>query len=56
MSKILMKIMQDIDESKNPGLWDNIRAQRERGETPSRKGSKAYKTAVAAGKRINKKK
>ena len=56
MSKILMKIMRDIDESKNPGLWDNIRAQRERGETPSRKGSKAYKTAVAAGKRINKKK
>jgi hypothetical protein len=56
MSKILMKIMQDIDESKNPGLWDNIRAQRERGETPARKGSKAYKSAVKAGKRINKKK
>ena len=35
------------------GLWDNIRAKRARGEKPSRKGSKAYKSAVKAGKRIN---
>ena len=53
MNKILMKIVQDIEESR-PGLWDNIRAKRERGETPSRKGSKAYKSAVKAGKEINK--
>jgi hypothetical protein len=56
MNKILMKIVQDIDENKLPGLWANIRAKRERGEKPSSKGSKAYKTAVAAGKRINKEK
>ena len=53
MNKILMKVVQDIEESR-PGLWDNIRAKRERGETPSRKGSKAYKSAVKAGKEINK--
>ena len=56
MNKILMKIVQDIDEAKRPGLWDNIRAQRERGEKPARKGSKEYKAAVSAGKRINKEK
>ena len=56
LNKILMKIVQDIDENKLPGLWANIRAKRERGEKPSPKGSKAYKTAVAAGKRINKEK
>jgi hypothetical protein len=53
MNKILMRVVQDIDESR-PGLWDNIRAKQERGEKPSRKGSKAYKTAVKAGKEINK--
>ena len=53
MNKILMKVIQDIDES-SPGLWDNIRAKRERGEKPARKGSKAYKTAVKAGRKINK--
>jgi hypothetical protein len=53
MNKILMRVVQDIEESR-PGLWDNIRAKRERGEKPSRKGSKAYKTAVKAGKEINK--
>ena len=56
LDRILMKIVQDIDEAKRPGLWDNIRAQRERGEKPARKGSKEYKAAVAAGKRINKEK
>ena len=39
------------EESK--GLWANIRAKRARGEKPSPKGSKAYKQAVAAAKRIN---
>lgn len=37
-----------------PGLWANIHAKRERGEKPARKGSKAYKSAVKAGKEINK--
>jgi hypothetical protein len=39
------------EESK--GLWYNIRAKRARGEKPSPKGSKAYKSAVAAAKKIN---
>lgn len=39
------------EESK--GLWANIRAKKARGEKPARKGSKAYKQAVAAGKKIN---
>ena len=56
MDRILQKIMKDVDEAKRPGLWDNIRAQKERGEKPARKGSKEYKAAVAAGKRINKEK
>lgn len=34
------------------GLWDNIRAKRARGEKPARKGSAAYKKAVAAAKKI----
>lgn len=37
----------------SPGLWANIRAKKARGEAPARKGSEAYKKAVAAGKRIN---
>jgi|TARA_R110000824_G_scaffold25817_3_gene89438 hypothetical protein len=39
---------------KNKGLWHNIRAKRARGEKPAPKGSKAYKSAVAAAKEINK--
>ena len=39
------------EESK--GLWANIRAKRARGGKPARKGSEAYKKAVAAAKKIN---
>ncbi len=49
----LEKIVQEVLKER-PGLWDNIRAKRERGEKPSPKGSKAYKSAVKAGKEINK--
>ena len=49
----LEKIVQEVLKER-PGLWANIRAKRERGEAPARKGSKAYKTAVKAGKEINK--
>ena len=35
------------------GLWANIRAKRARGEAPARKGSEAYKKAVAAADKIN---
>jgi len=39
------------EESK--GLWANIRAKKARGGKPARKGSKAHKATVAAGKKIN---
>jgi predicted Zn-ribbon and HTH transcriptional regulator len=45
----------EIEES-SKGLWANIRAKRERGEAPAKKGSKAYKSAVKAAKEINKNK
>lgn len=45
----------DIDEE-SKGLWANIRAKRERGEAPAKKGSKAFKQAVKAAKEINKNK
>lgn len=48
----LKEIVQEVLKER-PGLWANIRAKRERGEKPSSKGSKAYKTAVKAGKEIN---
>jgi hypothetical protein len=40
-------------KAKRPGLWENIRKRRASGKPPARKGSKAYKSAVQAGKRIN---
>ena len=40
-------------KAKLPGLWENIRAKRARGEKPAKKGSPAYKKAVAAAKKIN---
>lgn len=42
------------EKKEKPGLWANIRAKRERGEAPAKKGSKAYKSAVKAAKEINK--
>ena len=48
-------IKEIISEKKTKGLWDNIRAKRKRGEKPSHKNSKAFKSAFKAGKKINKK-
>lgn len=44
-----------LNEKKKKGLWDNIRDKAARGEKPARKGSKAYKKAVAAAKEIKEK-
>lgn len=45
----------EVEESKErPGLWANIRAKKERGEAPAKKGTKAFKQAVKAAKDINK--
>ena len=48
----LKKLIEEIEENK--GLWANIHAKRKRGEKPAKKGSKAYKKAKAAGKKISK--
>jgi len=48
----LKEKLKNIEEGK-PGLWDNIRAKRASGKKMSPKGSKAYKSAVKAGDRIN---
>jgi hypothetical protein len=39
--------------AKLPGLWENIRAKKAKGEKPAKKGSKAYEKAVSAAKKIN---
>ena len=40
-------------KEKKKGIWDNIRAKRERGEKPAKKGSEAYKKAqLGAGEKI----
>ncbi len=46
--------LRKIIREESKGLWHNIRAKKARGEKPSPKGSKAYKDAVKAGKKINK--
>ena len=48
----LKEKLKNIEEGK-PGLWDNIRAKRASGKKMSSKGSKAYKSAVKAGNKIN---
>jgi hypothetical protein len=48
-----IKNFEEFLNEESKGLWHNIRAKRERGEKPARKGSKAYKKAVAAAKKIN---
>ena len=45
----LRKIVKEVLEE---SLWDNINAKRKSGRKPARKGSKAYKAAVAAGKKL----
>ena len=50
------QVYADIEEGleeKSKGLWANINAKRARGEAPARKGSEAYKKAVAAGNKLN---
>ena len=48
----LQQVRADHEES-SKGLWANINAKRARGEAPARKGSEAYKKAVAAGNKLN---
>lgn len=55
LNKILMKMATKIQEAK-PGLWANLRAKKARGEKPSHGNSKAFKSAVKAGEKINNKK
>jgi len=52
----LREIVKQILQEESKGLWANINAKQERGEKPARKGSKAYKAAVSAAKKITAKK
>ena len=49
---IVEKVIAQLKEEK-PGLWANIRAKKARGGKPAHGNSKAHKTAVKAGKKIN---
>jgi hypothetical protein len=48
----IVQIVKEVLEEESKGLWANINAKHKRGEKPSRKGSKAWKAAVEAGKEI----
>lgn len=50
----LEKLIKEVLSEKSKGLWHNIRAKRARGAKPSHPNSKAFKSAVKAGERINK--
>ena len=45
-------VYRQILEEESKGLWANINAKHKRGEAPAKKGSKAFKAAVKAGKEI----
>lgn len=53
---VLTELIREIIKEESKGLWANINAKQERGEKPARKGSKAYKAAVSAAKKITAKK
>lgn len=46
------KMVKEVLQEESKGLWANIHAKHERGEAPAKKGSKAYKAAVSAAKKI----
>jgi hypothetical protein len=46
-------VLGEYIEEESKGLWANINAKRARGEKGARKGSEAYKAAVAAGNKLN---
>ena len=48
----LREIVREVLQEESKGLWANIHAKQEKGEKPARKGSKAFKAAVKAGKEI----
>jgi hypothetical protein len=50
---LVEKVIAQLKETK-PGLWANIRAKKARGGKPAHGNSDAHKTAVKAGKKINK--
>jgi hypothetical protein len=52
---IRTKLVVHALEEAGKGLWHNIRAKRARGDKPSHPNSKAFKSAVKAGKEILKK-
>lgn len=55
MKAFMRELVREVIKEQSKGLWHNIRAKRERGEKPSHPSSKAFKSAVKAGKEILKK-
>lgn len=51
----MRELIREVMSEEGKGLWHNIRAKRARGEKPSHGNSKAFKSAVKAGKDILKK-
>lgn len=51
----MRELIREVIEEQSKGLWHNIRAKRAKGKKPSHPNSKAFKTAVKAGKEILKK-
>lgn len=51
----MRELIREVMSEEGKGLWHNIRAKRARGEKPSHPNSKAFKSAVKAGKEILKK-
>ena len=49
---VLKELIREVLQEESKGLWANINAKHKRGEKPARKGSKAYKAAVAAGNKL----
>lgn len=48
----MRELIREVIQEESKGLWHNIRAKRARGEKPSHPNSKAFKSAVKAGKKI----
>jgi len=48
----IIEIIREVLQEESKGLWANINAKHKKGEKPARKGSKAYKAAVAAGNEL----
>ena len=49
----LREIIKEVLQEQSKGLWYHINRNQEQGKKPAKKGSKAFKAAKSAAKRIN---